>query len=224
MDWFAWLQWLEYWTGIHLISALDWLLRTIEFAGKWYRKAWMFFYVWWMLAHFLFTKFLSLSYRHIIDWPGKIIAIFSDWWARIYDFFVNLYERIEDVFIRYYRRLRDYLIFLYWKAQRILVLWYDRVHQVFYDWWTLVSKWFQDWCRFFVNLFEQHREKIIYCLTEGWPKAWWFIYTRFALIFQDFENHIEGWTMFISDPAQAIWDWFEPRAIELVASFLASIW
>lgn len=224
MDWFEWLDWLERWTGQLAISAYDWLIRTIQFAAHWYDRAWYLYYSWWWTLEFYILTFKELAQRAINWWLEKIYSLFDDLWSKIQTLLVDWWDRVwtilNDWWVRYLKFFGDW-----WdRVNQVLDDWWLRFLKLFEDWWELATRWFEDWCQFFVNLFEEHREKIIYCLTDGWPRVWWFVYERFELLFEDIENHVEGWTMFIDDPAQALWDWFEPRATELVANFLASVW
>lgn len=224
MNWFEWLDWLEHWTSALAISAWDWLIRTIQFAADWYHKAWILFYSWWGVVEFYVLGFMQLAQRAINWWLEKIHNLFEHWWTRIQQFFEDWWGRATTLYADWWSKLTELLIQWWDRLWQLLDSWWTRYLKVFGDWWELITKWFEDWCVFFVDLFEEHREKIVYCLTEGWPKVWWFVHDRFELIFQDFENNIEGWGMFVSDPAQAIWDWVEPRIEELTADFLSRVW
>jgi len=224
MEWAEWFDWLERHCVTLAISAWDWLILTLQYAAHFAGKAWYLFFAWWEAVYWLFINAYYHLYYGYYRWKERIYALFDDLWTRVWKLFTELWFPLKHVIVDWYSRIREYCYEWYDKARQILLLWYERLQQVFEEWWTLIYKWFTDWCAFFIDLFETHREKIIYCLTDGWPHVWWFVYTRFELLFQDFENHIEGWTMFVSDPAQALWDWFVPRATELVSNFLAEQW
>lgn len=216
--------WLSTHLGYFGVSFAQWIQSTATIAGKFFWQIYFFF-----TEHI--PRILWLIYDGFAGYGWDILGIYSrirlafdTWWTRTLRFIKDWYYAAIDYFDLWRFKLRTFALHWWARANELYETLWSRIGKVLREWWSLVYKWFNDWCRFFVDLFEEHKEKIIYCLTEGWPRVWWFVYTRFTLIFQDFENHIEGWTIFISDPAQAIWDWLEPRAQELVADFLARLW
>jgi len=139
--------------------------------------------------------------------------LIDTWWDRIQWILDTIWTPIEALFGPWWARV-----------EAIFGPWWVRVSAIVDDWWILIDDWFTNWCRFFVDLFNTHKTKIIYCLTDGWPKVLWFIMDRFDLIFDALERHTEGWKLFVEDPAQALWEWVEPELQELTAKFLVRLW
>lgn len=198
------------WTGI-MTSQFFWIVIT--FFRDWLPK----------VLYLLVDGYKSAEY-FIIGIRRNIKKALDDLWPRTNKLISTWWPRIEKVFSPLWTRVLDYLQEWFLIAKRYFMEWLWKALRVFVTWWEWVYKWFDEWCPFFVKLFEKHKKKILYCLTDGWPHVWWFIWQRWFTIFPVIENWIEGWETFIQDPAQAIWDWFEPRALEIVEDFLYKVW
>lgn len=196
------LDWLSYWTVRWAISAVEWIQRTTLYAGRWFWKCFPLFDEWWGAISFYVQEWI----RFPVDFGQTLII-------KLYKLLMEQWDRVQNLVQTWYMVLQT------WIEE-----WRERIRRVFSTWWEWVSLWFSEWCEFFVRLFEEHREKIVYCLTEGWPRIVWFVIDRFELLFADIEGHLSGWETFVDDPAKALWDWFEPRAQELVADFLVRVW
>ena len=196
------LDWLSYWTGKWAISAVQWLQRTTQFAGQMYFNA-VYVLGYWYGA----IKFYSLEYiRYAVSFEGSLIV-------KLHELLMVNWERAQKLWTVWYSRI-----------MYLAVHWYSKISKIVTGWWEWVEEWFNGWVQFLVPLLEEHKTKILYGLTEGWPKVWWFINDRWVTLFGTIEGHIEGWQTFVDDPAQAIWDWVEPRLQELGAGWLVKLW
>lgn len=196
------LEWISYWTGAWAISAVEWLQRTTQYAGDFFFKSWELYRNMYGTLLWLVTTGVRVALEWSIAWADKARELFEFRYMFVTDLMVDLFEKLVKV-------CRD---------------WWTRETRVFTTWWEWVNEWFNGWVQFLVPLLEDHKVKILYGLTDGWPKVWWFINDRWTTLFGSIEGHIGGWETFVDDPAQAIWDWVEPRLQELGAKFLVKVW
>jgi len=196
------LDWITYWTAVWTISAVEWLQRTTQFAGQ------MFFNAIYVLGQwFGAIRFYVLEYiRYAVEFKGTLII-------KLHELLMVNWEKAQKLWGEWYDPL-----------YRLIVTWSKKIYYFFENWWKWVEEWFDGWVQFLVPLLEEHKVKILYSLTEGWPKVWWFINDRWVTLFGTIEGHIEGWQTFVDDPAQALWEWVEPKLQELTAGWLVRLW
>jgi hypothetical protein len=94
---------------------------------------------------------------------------------------------------------------------RLTLIW--SLRSLIFDWWDNVY-----------TVFELHPEKILYLLTDGWLRYVWLVIDRWEDLYGVIEEHLEGWRTFVDDPAQALWEWIEPKLQRLAAEFLVKVW
>jgi len=196
------LEWISYWTAAWAISAVEWLQRTTQYAGQFFFKSVTLFETWFGSI----SWWVSERIRYAVDFEQTLLI-------KLYELLMVSWEKAKKLWTDWYSRI-----------MYLAVHWYSRISKLCTGWWEWVEEWFDGWVQFLVPLMEEHKEKILYGLTEGWPKVWWFINDRWVTLFGTIEGHIDGWQTFVDDPAQALWDWVEPKLQELTAGFLVRLW
>jgi hypothetical protein len=218
------INWLAHWLGQVGCSVSEFLWNAGRLAHEFFDT--LYYYCTDMLPRLAWLAYDAFAVgEYIIEgiawrlhklfealWE-RVTSLFEEWWGKVSWFFTELWERAVKL-----------LDFWWGNVTHLLIEWWSYFTLLFDDWWTLVFEWFNEWADYFIWLFDEHKDKIAYILTDGWIRLVWLIIDRFEDLFAVFEGYIEGWQTFIDDPAQAIWNWFEPRAQELVAEFLARIW
>jgi len=217
-------DWFTLWLGQYACDFSTWIHHTALFAVQFFYHVVRFFTldlprVLWLI----YDGFAGYGWN-IVGIYHKIKLTFEDWWTKVVTIFKDLWDNVYTLIYHWYNKIRIYVISWYDKAGELFDRWWTKATQLLVDWWGLVYQWFVDWCKWFIDFYTEHKLKVVYLFTEAWEKIWWFVYTRWEIIFYDWENNIAGWVTFIDDPAQALWDWLEPRLAELTEDFLYRIW
>lgn len=215
---------IVWWLGNFGISVFDWLSHTAQFASQ----------MWWAAVIFLIE--LPINILHLITsgWSflgregvgiwGQILYLCEE----IFDFLDHAYRewrvKLLDLLETLWTRVIWLLRTAYLAAVDLLETLYANAVWVLREVWGAVWDWFANWYAYVISLLRDHGRQIYWVLTEGWPWVIWFLITRSRTIFGILETWIEGWDTFVTDPAQAIWDWVTPRLTELVSEFLQLIW
>lgn len=199
---YGFLEWLDYWTGVWGIRAVQWIQYTAQWAGRWATKARLLYDDMWARLSWLVEDYARVA----VDWSGA--------WA----------NRARELFGWRYRNINELMVNLFDKIFVVTGDWWSHLKTLSKDWWFWEREWFQFSGPVLIPLFEDHKTKIVFGLTEGWPKVWWFINDRWVTLFGTIEGHIEGWQTFVDDPAQALWDWVEPKLQGLGAGWLVKLW
>lgn len=182
------------------------------------------FYDWVQRTAYTVADAWFLVKEWIDDWIWQARLLFDTLYLKIADLGLSLFESVKWLFTDRIEALlyiiRDQyttLSMIIYEFQRSvgfgLATWLGKLQRVTTDWWSTIS-----------TIFDIHPDKIIYLVTDGWLRYWWFVVERWEDIFGVIEGHIAGWQTFVDDPAQALWDWIEPDVRKLVANFMVRIW
>ncbi len=219
-----WWDWLSSILGVFGLFPGEWLHRTGKLVSDWWSAAGFLFESWFTRIAMLVTDGFSGGFEVIVGFWYKINLLFEEYWLRIREFLDDFWEKAVLLFTRYWYHLVAFVVNWYEKARTLFEPWWYRIESVFSRWWSLVFRWFSEFCGPIIVLWYNHKEKVLYILIDGWTRVVWFVIDRFEIVFGAIENHLDGWAMFASNPAQALWDWVEPQLRVLVARFLEAEW
>lgn len=170
------------------------------------------------------TNWWTLVKALIDDWIWKLRLFFDRLYLTIYSLGTSLWEAVFWLFTDRIQALLYIIRDKYTTLSHLIYTfgqwvgtwadtWFRRIDYLVSGWWETIE-----------TVFEFHPEKLLYLVTTGWLKYCWYVIDRWEDLFGIVEEHLEGWRTFVDDPAQALWDWVEPRLQELTAAFLVKVW